>query len=766
MAELSEVERALQRDPDDAELRLVFADSLIACGDPRGELIVLASRPGSIAQRRRERELRLDLERQLAEVITVDSKRCARLVWQRGTIERVDFDLTIGSLDALAELLARPELAFLRDLDLRMGWPITSLASEAALAELPGLVGELPLRCIGIGHGRMTLPPARVAALWHALPGLDGMALFGERTDDLVELIREHRPRLVELGGLDLDAPRLVRLFGELWPGITSFVVHAQPLRRSDLEPLVEPGAFPELVRVGVMGGNDAQNDTFVELLVDRGPIDRLQAIGMSVHRAEASNRRLLQRRARFATVELFTAPVAAVRGRGEWAEPWHDLGHLFDELGRHDRALAEFEALVTLVPHDARFLQDVGDQLASLGRHDEALAPLDAALVHDPDQERALHSRAVSLSEVGRLDDALEAWDRVQQGERVHEAYLWDGRAETLARLGRFDDALAAYDRSLELVRGDVDTLLRRAEILAHVERFADAIDQFTKITRRKTASAADKARAHGRLAILGLQLGKPAVARRHFDRAAIDGDGLVWLATAHAGFLVAQRDAAAAEAVWQRVSSAAEPRGYTLLELGRAADALAAFEATGADRGRVLALHALGRSAEARALNDRLWTEQTCPYAFAITALAAAALGDRDRLAAIRSAETEVRASHEAVARAAAAVRTTSDDEHRCRSLAACRSRTTVALIVAALADGAPAEAGVRARSLNSALAQWNSTSPRLHEVRLLEALVLGLADPLLARAIELAEGLTPRTPLARPKPQRLPRRPTRPV
>jgi tetratricopeptide (TPR) repeat protein len=558
-------------------------------------------------------------------------------------------------------------------------------------------------------------------------------------------------------------------LLGELWPGITSLVVYVNQLARADLEPLVEPGAFPGLQRLGVMCGSDTQNDHFVDVLAERGALGRLTAIGMTVFRADASNQRLLHHKRAAQTIEIFTAPINALRQRHGWIEAWHDLGHLYDELGRHDRALAEFEALVTIAPTDARFLQDVGEELANLGRHDEAMVALDAALAIDPEQERALHSRAMSLVALDRLPDALAAWDRAQEGERETEAYLWDGRAETLARLGRIDDAIAACDRSLELVRGDLDTFAMRGRLFAHAERFEDAIDVFTKITKRKAASDTDKACAHARLAQIYIRLGKPAIARRQLERAA---DAEIWIARVHAAFLL--EHGGDAEAVWQRMTEegSAEPRGYTMLERGKPADALGALE--GSRHGTALALHALGRDDEARALLERAWTEQTCPYAFAVTALAGAAVAqargkpaDRERwLRAIRSNQTEVRASHELLLHGAAAIRTSPDDEHRCRHLAACRARTTVALIAAALGDGAIDEAALRIRALAGALEHWDSISPRLHEVRLTAGELLGDGDrATLAAAIELAEGLVPRGKRTKPAPSR-PSRPKRPV
>ncbi|HEY5936646.1 MAG TPA: tetratricopeptide repeat protein, partial [Kofleriaceae bacterium] len=712
------------------------------------------------------------IERQLAEITTIVGKGCARLAWHRGTIERVDFDLTTGSRAVLAELLARPELAFVREVELRIGWPIETPKSDAVLAELPAMLGGLPLRFLGIGTGRTTIAPPQIDALWAALPRLAGLGVYSERTDDALEAIRNHRPSIVDLGAPDLNGERLRRLLGELWPGITSLVVYAGQLERTDLEPLVEPGAFPGLVRLGVMGGTDRQNDTFVDLLAERGMLERLSAIGFTVHRADASNQRLLRHKHTVRTTELFTAPSYAMRNRAAWAEAWHDLGHLFDELGRHERALAEFEALATFVPKDARFLQDIGEQLAHLRRNDEALVALDAALALDPDQERALHSRALALTELDRLDDAIAAWDLAQTG-REAEAYLWDDRAETLARVGRIDEAIAACDRSLALVRGDLDTLAMRARLLAHAERFEDAIDAFTKLARRKAASDVDKARAHMRLAQVSIRLGKPALARRQLERAASGEIADKWIAETHAAFLLEQGDPAAA-AVWRGVTGADEAHGFTLLELGRPVDALPLFERAGAMVGQALALHALGRDDEARVLLERAWTEQTCPYELATVALAGAAVAHargkpegRERwLHAIRSDETGCRASHELLLRGAAAIRTTPDDDHTCRPLAACRARTTVALTAAALADGAGAEATQRMQALAGALEHWDSASSRLHAVRLAARELLNDGDrAMLARAVELAEGLVPRVKRERPTANR-PARPKRPV
>jgi tetratricopeptide (TPR) repeat protein len=177
-------------------------------------------------------------------------------------------------------------------------------------------------------------------------------------------------------------------------------------------------------------------------------------------------------------------------------------LGRAAEAIADHDRALAQYDALIAAHGSErfhldrAATLADRAFALGTLGRHAEALtafgpaiAVLEPAVIQggrsdrEGDLTRAGHHQRLSLAEVGDLQGTLA---RHEQAVRIRErgatgrgrADLSDDLALALAglgnlqhRLGRQAEALAALDRAVTLRRALADDGHRgeqRAELAA----------------------------------------------------------------------------------------------------------------------------------------------------------------------------------------------------------------------------------------------------------------------------------------------------------
>jgi len=430
---IDRLERALREEPDAAGAALVYADAI---GNERGEHIVLAHlEHPTREQQQRERELRRAAEKALLAMTKApDSGRrnFARLTWRRGFVDRIDVDLRGPDAGArLVALLARPELIRLRAIDLRPNWSIRP--AEIDIAWLAGALAKSPIRWLGVGSLDTPLDLDTVRAL--KLPGL---ALAGTNLDPT--FIASLAVADLELAGTGFAA------FTEETIEATSSLSLDRLVLFGDPDRSILP-RFDKLPRqFGLMGGDDAFNHAFVEWLAEGDRLARLESVGFTVQRNDGSNRWLVENKHRFEHVRFFTGP----RWDGGWAYAWHDLGHLYEAMGRTAEALAEFESLVTF-DDDATYWADVGMQLATLARRDEALAAHDLALEIDDKNRRAWSGRACVLEDQERFAEAIVAWDR-GQAAGLTDVHTWTHRAYTLMRLDRNDEALDALDAALAL--------------------------------------------------------------------------------------------------------------------------------------------------------------------------------------------------------------------------------------------------------------------------------------------------------------------------
>ena len=92
---------------------------------------------------------------------------------------------------------------------------------------------------------------------------------------------------------------------------------------------------------------------------------------------------------------------------------PRASRAHLHAQAGRHEAALADYEALLLLQPGDARTWFNKGFVLELLGRWDEALTAFGRATQLSPELDRAWYGQGLVLIRLHRFDEAIVALKR-----------------------------------------------------------------------------------------------------------------------------------------------------------------------------------------------------------------------------------------------------------------------------------------------------------------------------------------------------------------
>ncbi len=161
--------------------------------------------------------------------------------------------------------------------------------------------------------------------------------------------------------------------------------------------------------------------------------------------------------------------------------EALYNHGLALAKLGRHDAALARYDAALALRPDFAPALSDRGAALFALARHDEAVASFDRALAIAPRLVAAHYNRSAALLALKRFAEAKASCDAaLAMAPDLPEAL--NNRGSALTQLKRLDEALASYDRAVALKPDFAEALYNRGSALADLGRHDDASRDFVR--------------------------------------------------------------------------------------------------------------------------------------------------------------------------------------------------------------------------------------------------------------------------------------------
>jgi tetratricopeptide (TPR) repeat protein len=146
-------------------------------------------------------------------------------------------------------------------------------------------------------------------------------------------------------------------------------------------------------------------------------------------------------------------------------------LRHVNEGLDRLDRTLGADEHLL----HRSVLRYNRGQVYAAMGRHDDALADYDAVIAIDPNYAEYHFDRGNLLRKLGRDGDALRAYERAMELSPPFTEVFYN-RADVLLTQGAVEAGLADLDHVLDLDPYFLDALVNRAAVLADQGRTAEA--------------------------------------------------------------------------------------------------------------------------------------------------------------------------------------------------------------------------------------------------------------------------------------------------
>jgi tetratricopeptide (TPR) repeat protein len=146
---------------------------------------------------------------------------------------------------------------------------------------------------------------------------------------------------------------------------------------------------------------------------------------------------------------EIKTLDATIARAPGESAL-YCQRGYLYVQLEEFDKALADYDVAVSLLPGSSNFV-DRGCAHLAAGNLKFAIEDFDSAIAADPKSSMAYSNRAAAYSNMGDIQRALEDYGRaIDRDPKYPNSY--SNRAFAYYKLGEYEKGIADCNTALKL--------------------------------------------------------------------------------------------------------------------------------------------------------------------------------------------------------------------------------------------------------------------------------------------------------------------------
>ena len=166
------------------------------------------------------------------------------------------------------------------------------------------------------------------------------------------------------------------------------------------------------------------------------------------------------------------------------YAQAHYNLATVLLRIGRVDDAIAEFEKTLSLNRNDAHAHYNLGNALVRKGEINEAMAEYQLALKVNPKLAEARNNLGMAFAQTNRMDDAIAEYQQALAiNPNYAEAYYNLGNA--CYEEGKADEAVAQYERGLAIDPNNAVAHCNVGNMLLQTGRVDEAIDHFREALR-----------------------------------------------------------------------------------------------------------------------------------------------------------------------------------------------------------------------------------------------------------------------------------------
>ena len=177
----------------------------------------------------------------------------------------------------------------------------------------------------------------------------------------------------------------------------------------------------------------------------------------------------------------------AEVINNPENMEAWIQLGHVYFDTDKYDKAINAYEKVLELNPRNADVLTDLGIMYRRSGQPRKAIEKFDKAVAVDPEFAMAYRGMAVAFANLGYsaklrkyLQEAFELSDRISDRERY-----WIEADYFRLSVESYDKVIEACNKLLELYPDDVKGYEALGLVYRNIEEWDKAIAQNKVLTQ-----------------------------------------------------------------------------------------------------------------------------------------------------------------------------------------------------------------------------------------------------------------------------------------
>jgi Flp pilus assembly protein TadD len=198
------------------------------------------------------------------------------------------------------------------------------------------------------------------------------------------------------------------------------------------------------------------------------------------------------------------------------YAEAYNNLGIALSQKGRVDEAITRFQKALQIKPDYAEAHNNLGNALRQKGKVDEAITQFQKALQIKPDYAEAHNNLGVVFFGQGRMDEAISQYQKALQ---INPAFaeVHNNLGIALGRNARVEEAIACYQKALEIKPDYAEARNNLASAFFRQGRMDEAITHYREVLKIKPGFA----EAHYSLGCALAQKGRADEAIVHFQEA-----------------------------------------------------------------------------------------------------------------------------------------------------------------------------------------------------------------------------------------------------
>lgn len=239
----------------------------------------------------------------------------------------------------------------------------------------------------------------------------------------------------------------------------------------------------------------------------------------------------------------------------------YNSRGLVYAALGEHERAIADFERAIQLFPGDPAAYYNRGAVFRKKGDPDRALADYNTALAMKPSDLKALNNRGLLLQERGQYEAAMADFNMALSFSPADWMAL-NNRGLLFSAAGDTESALADFNRAVRITPDEASIYLNRGTVLRSKGDEKAAFRDFNRAVHLKPADS----RGYNNRALIHTQRGDLPAALRDLTRAIELEPSLAALYLNRGIVRMKSGDDAAAGSDFVKACELGEPRGCTL--------------------------------------------------------------------------------------------------------------------------------------------------------------------------------------------------------